>query len=200
MPVTAAPRLETARLVLSAHKPSDHADCTALWADPAVVRFIGGRVSTAEETWSRLLRYAGLWALLGLGYWVVREAASGRFVGEAGLADFQRELTPSFGDAPEAGWALAPWAQGRGYASEAVGALLAWNDARAPGRRVVCMIAPQNAPSLRVAERCGFRPYAQTDYKGAPTLLLERFAPGARSADAAVGRGGFEFPAHGQFC
>ena len=178
MPVTTAPRLETARLVLAAHAPSDHADCTALWSDPEVVRFIGARASTAEETWSRLLRYAGLWALLGFGYWAVREAASGRFVGEVGLADFQRDLSPGLGDSPEAGWALAPWAQGRGYAREAVAAILAWNDARAPGRRVVCMIAPDNTASLRVAERCGFRPYAQAEYKGAPTILLERFTPG----------------------
>jgi RimJ/RimL family protein N-acetyltransferase len=36
------------------------------------------------------------------------------------------------------------------------------------------MIDPANAPSLRVAGRCGFREYARTTYKGEPTILFER--------------------------
>jgi RimJ/RimL family protein N-acetyltransferase len=67
-----------------------------------------------------VLRYAGLWTLVGLGYWVARDRATGRFVGEGGLADFRRDLTPALGNAPEVGWVLAPWAHGRGLATEAV--------------------------------------------------------------------------------
>ena len=61
-----------------------------MWADPEVTRYIGGRPFGVEEVWTRLLRYAGHWALLGYGYWAVIEKSSGRFVGEAGLADFHR--------------------------------------------------------------------------------------------------------------
>jgi RimJ/RimL family protein N-acetyltransferase len=39
---------------------------------------------------------------------------------------------------------------------------------------MVCIIDPQNMPSLRVAERCGFREWARTTYKGDPTIILER--------------------------
>jgi RimJ/RimL family protein N-acetyltransferase len=175
----AAPALDTDRLTLRAHTLADAEDSAALWADPLVTRHIGGRPSTAEEAWARVLRYAGLWPLLGFGYWVVRERTSGRFVGEVGLADFRRDLTPPLGGAPEAGWVLAPWAHGRGLATEAVRAALAWADARVGAPRLVCLIAPENAASVRVAGKCGFREAARAAYKGADTLVFERPAPGA---------------------
>jgi len=146
-----------------------------MWADPEVVRFIGGRAFTEEEVWTRLLRYVGHWATMGYGYWVIREAASGRFVGEVGFANLHRDLDPPFGDAPEIGWALSPWAQGQGFATEAVKAVLAWGEIRfGGGARTVCLINPDNAPSIHVAQKSGYRPFAQTFYKGAPSLLFER--------------------------
>ena len=150
-----------------------------MWADPQVVRHIGGRPFTREEVWTRLLRAAGLWALLGYGYWVARERESGGFVGELGFADFRRELEPPLGEAPEAGWALAAAMHGRGYASEALEAVHAWADL-ALCVRTVCMIAPANLASIAVARRCGYRHYAETLYKGSPTTLFERLlAPSA---------------------
>lgn len=172
--IQSAPVLHTEHLVLRPHTLDDYGDSARMWADPEVTRHIGGRPSTAEEAWSRVLRYAGLWALLGFSYWVVRERETGRFVGEVGFADFRRELTPPLEGAPEAGWALAPWAQGRGFATEAVRAALAWGDAHLAVERTVCMIHPDNAPSIRVAEKCGFRQIASSTYKGEPTLLFER--------------------------
>jgi RimJ/RimL family protein N-acetyltransferase len=169
-----APTLETPRLRLRGHRLADFAPCAAMWADPIVTRFIGGRPSTEEEVWARLLRYRGHWAHLGFGYWAVEEKASGAFVGELGFADFQRDLAPPFGDRPELGWALSPSVHGRGYATEALLAALRWGDARFGHLPTVCMIAPENAPSLRVAAKLGFREYLRTTYKGEPTVLLER--------------------------
>jgi RimJ/RimL family protein N-acetyltransferase len=124
-----------------------------------------------------VLRYGGLWALLGYGYWIVRERESGRFVGEVGLAEFRREVTPSLEGAPEAGWVLAPWAHGRGYATEAVRAALSWADANLAAPRTVCLIAPENAASIHVAGKCGFRERTRGTYKGEETLILERPRP-----------------------
>jgi RimJ/RimL family protein N-acetyltransferase len=169
-----APALDTGRLILRGHTLADYDESAAMWGDPQVTRNIGGRPSTPEEAWARVLRYGGLWALLGFGYWVVRERETGRFVGEVGLADFHREMTPPLGGAPEAGWVLAPWAHGHGFATEAVRAVLAWADANLPAPRTVCIIAPENAASIHVAEKCGYRQIAQGTYKGEPTLLLER--------------------------
>ncbi|HVV84492.1 MAG TPA: GNAT family N-acetyltransferase [Kofleriaceae bacterium] len=170
------PVIETARLVLRAPRTADFDAAAAMWRDPIVVRHIGGRPSTREEVWGRILRYLGHWAALGHGFWAIEERG-GRFVGECGFADFHRELEPGFGDTPEAGWALASWAHGKGYAREAVEAALAWGDANLPGDRVVCMIDPGNIASLRLAARVGFVETAQATYKGDPTLLFERRRP-----------------------
>jgi RimJ/RimL family protein N-acetyltransferase len=171
---TVAPVLTTPRLTLRPHAVSDFPDCAALWADPAVVRHIGGKPFTREEVWARLLRYAGHWSLLGFGFWVVRETASSRFVGEVGLADFHREIEPSFDGAPEAGWVLAPWSHGKGFATEAVRAVLAWAETNLSAQRTVCMIDPPNAPSLRVAAKCGYREWTRAKYKEAEVILFER--------------------------
>jgi RimJ/RimL family protein N-acetyltransferase len=154
------------------HRLEDFAECVALWSDPQVTRYIGGRPFTVEEIWARMLRYAGHWALLGFGYWVIRERDSGRFVGEAGFADFHRDIDPPL-DAPEIGWVLVPSAWGRGFATEAVRALTAWSDAQlAP--RTVCIINPENRASIRVAEKCGFQEQARPSYKDHTTILFQR--------------------------
>ncbi len=174
MPEERAPLLETPRLLLRGHTVDDLADCAGMWADPAVARFIGGKAMSREEVWSKILRYAGHWALCGFGYWIVRERATGRFVGEVGLADFRRELSPSFGGAPEAGWALASSAHGKGLATEAVRAALGWFEAERGRARTVCLIDPDNAASIRVAVKCGYREWTRTTYKGETVILFER--------------------------
>lgn len=176
MPATGTqpPVLTTDRLILRPHTADDFAACCALWADPEVTRFIGGRASTPEEVWARLLRYAGLWSLRGYGYLLVTDRATGALVGEVGLADFQRDITPAFGATPEAGWVLLPQYHGKGLAREALAALLAWGDGHFA--RTVCMIDPANAPSLALAGRLGYAEYARTSYKDHATILLERLA------------------------
>src|SRR5262249_53336985 len=164
-----APVVETARLRLRPHRPEDLRDCAAMWADPVVTRHIGGRPLTVEEVWARLLRYVGHWAWMGFGHWAVEDKVTGAFVGEIGFADFRRDVEPSFGGAPELGWALVRQAHGRGLATEGVRAALAWGDARFGSARTVCMIDPENVASIRVAEKCGYRAYARGAYKGQPT-------------------------------
>jgi RimJ/RimL family protein N-acetyltransferase len=167
-----APVIETERLRLRPHRLDDYDDCSAMWGDAEVARYIGGRRSTPEEVWSRLLRYAGLWSLLGFGYWAVERRSDHRFVGDVGFADFRRDITPSMNGLPEMGWALSSALHGQGYASEAVAAALAWVDARFPA--TVCIIDPANAPSIRVARKVGFQELAHTQYRGDPTIMYRR--------------------------
>ena len=169
--------LQADRLTLRAHQLSDFPDTAALWADPEVVRFIGGRPLTQEESWARFLRYMGHWAALGFGYWTVWETASGRFVGEVGFADYKRDLEPSLGGVPEAGWVLSSWAAGRGYATEAVMAALAWADGALPGSSTVCIVRPDHLGSIRVAEKVGFAATRRACYKGEPIVVMTRRRP-----------------------
>lgn len=172
-----APVLQTERLILRGHTLADFDECYSVWSDPLVTRHVGGRPSTEEETWARVLRYGGLWALLGYGYWAVRERETGRYVGDVGLADFRRDVTPPLGRDPEAGWVLAAWAHGRGYATEAVRAVLAWSDATLPASRVVALIDKDNAASIHVAQKCGFRERERGIYKEGEVVIYERPRP-----------------------
>lgn len=166
--------IETKRLTLRRHALDDFAEIAALWGDPEVVKYISGEPLSEEDVWGKMMRMVGHWSLMGFGYWVVREKATGRFVGEVGFGDFRRQLSPPFDGAPEAGWALAKWSHGKGYAAEAVRAALAWGDDHFGKARMVCLISPENIPSLRLAEAVGFREYAQSIYKGSVSTLLER--------------------------
>jgi RimJ/RimL family protein N-acetyltransferase len=167
-------RIETERLILDAHTVDDFEALAAMWAEPEVVKFISGRPSTRQESWMRLLRYGGLWSLLGYGYWAVREKSSGRFLGDIGFADFHRQIEPPITGVPEGGWVFSARAHGRGFASEALTAALAWLDGNVPIARSVCLISPANIPSIRLAERSGYVKSATVSFAGEDTLLYER--------------------------
>ena len=173
------PVIETERLRLRGHRPEDFPDCAAMWADPVVTRYIGGKPLSEEEVWRRLLGYVGHWAWMGFGYWAMEEKATGSFAGEMGFSDWKREIEPSLKGVPELGWVLATRVHGKGYATEAVRAAIAWGDAniRSSGSglgRTVCIIHPEHARSIRVAEKCGFKEIQRTTYKGEPTILFSR--------------------------
>ncbi|MGA9979984.1 MAG: GNAT family N-acetyltransferase [Candidatus Sulfotelmatobacter sp.] len=173
-PTAEVPVLETARLKLRGHRLDDFTHSAAMWADPLVTRYIGGKPLTEEEAWTKFLRYAGHWQLLGFGYWAIEEKATGNFVGELGFADYKRDLQPSLKGMPEIGWVLTSLAHGKGYATEAVRAAVAWSDAHFRGARTACIIAPENLASIGVASKCGYRDPQPATYKGTPTILYIR--------------------------
>lgn len=174
---TSIPTLETERLRLRAHTLEDVPSSVAMWSDPRVTRFIGGIPATEQQTWARILAYLGHWTLMGFGYWALEERATGRFAGELGFAEFRREITPSIRAWPEIGWALAPSMQRRGYAREAIAAVLAWGDANLASERTVCIISPENTRSLRLAEHFGYRRLERTRYLDEPVHLMSRDRP-----------------------
>lgn len=170
-----APAIETERLVLREQSAGDLDAAWALWSDPGVYRFIGGKPRPREDVWRRILANAGTWSLLGFGSWAVQRRSDGAYLGAVGLLDAQREIDPPFRpECIEAGWALSPAVHGKGLAGEAMRAVTAWCDAVLSDRPLVCMIAPENNSSIRLAEALGFREYARTAYGGEPTVLFER--------------------------
>ncbi len=166
------PVIETSRLILRAHRITDFESSYAMWANPAIVHYIGGKASTEQQAWARLLNYLGLWSLLGYGYWAVEKKTTSEFVGEIGLADFKREITPSLKGIPEMGWVIASKFQGQGYASEALSACLDWADSHLTTRQISCIIHRQNSASLRISEKLGFEKVQDSTYAGAAVTMF----------------------------
>ncbi|MEM6277717.1 MAG: GNAT family N-acetyltransferase, partial [Pseudomonadota bacterium] len=168
------PTLETTRLRLRAHQTDDFEDVARLWADPAVVRHISGTPSTEAESWWRLLRYTGHWHHLGFGYWAIEDRKTSRFLGEAGLAHYKRNLDVACRDMPEAGWVFAQDAWGHGYAHEAMSAILAWADRTLDATSTWCFISEEHAASLRLATRLGFHETQRSRVMESPVVILQR--------------------------
>ncbi|MBB5056620.1 RimJ/RimL family protein N-acetyltransferase [Granulicella aggregans] len=169
-----APVIETERLRLRGHREDDLANCVAMWSEEAVTRFTVGRQLTEEEIWMRMIRHVGHWVLKGYGYWIIEEKSTGVFLGEAGIAEFHRGIKPSIVGTPEAGWVFSPAAHGKGYGFEAASAFLAWGETHFGSLRSVCIIAPENASSLRLAAKLGYAEEARTEFHGKPAILLGR--------------------------
>jgi len=177
-----APTLETARLRIAPLEAARFDQHVANMTDPRVIQWLGlNGPQERIETWRRFCQGAGLWPLLGYGYWGVIERATDRMIGLGGIARFERGLPPLEGY-PEAGWAFAQDAWGQGIASEFLAAVFAWADATHDMPEIRCIIAPENIASIRVAEKQGFVLINRTIDAHGPIGVYARVTPPAPSA------------------
>jgi len=153
--MTDIPVIETERLRLRAPVMADFDAYATMWADERVTAYIGGKPRTRNESWTRFIGMHGLWALTGYGYWLFTDRQSDALVGVGGLANFERGIDLLDGY-PEAGWAIAPDHWGMGLVSEAMSAVMAWNDSALGGGEVRCIIEPGHGASAHVAAKLGF--------------------------------------------
>jgi RimJ/RimL family protein N-acetyltransferase len=146
-------------------------------ADPEVMRYLGGAVDR-EESWRRMATHAGHWVLRGYGMWVVERDGDGAGSG--------RPVEPRGSSGLEIGWHLARHAWGDGYASEAARTAMdwAWTVLEAP--RLISLIHPDNASSIRLAERLGERLLRHDTLDDEPVAIfgVERQSPATAPAIA----------------
>ena len=183
-----APVIETARLRLRGLLVSDLDAQAAMNADERVMRYAGGQPLGREDSWRRMISAPAMWVLFGFGGWIVERKTDGAFLGQVFFADFKRDMAPSIEGQPEMGWMFAFHAHGQGYASEAVAAALDWADKNLAGQEIVAIIDPDNAASIRVAEKAGFVRSGEGTYKENTILLYRREAgsPAAAAASSAT--------------
>jgi RimJ/RimL family protein N-acetyltransferase len=166
----AVPTVETERLVLRPWRPGEDLDALAsLNADPRVMRWIAPfRPLSRAESAALLERIVAHWTEHGYGLWAVSpraaagDAPAGRAapaaaecIGFAGLA--VPAFLPAVLPAVEVGWRLLPAWWGRGLATEAARAAVAHAFGPLGLARVVSVVDPGNAASLRVVEKLGMR-------------------------------------------
>lgn len=117
-------------------------------ADAEVMRFTGGAEPEAQA-WKSFAAMAGSWILLGFGYFCVAEKATDACIGHCGL------LEPPGWPEREVGYTLARQAQGKGFAAEAAGAVLAFAYRSLGWTTAISVIDPDNRPSQNVARKLG---------------------------------------------
>jgi len=166
----------TERLILRHFHILDADVLSQVFGDPEVMRF-GDGVQTKEwiEQWLHacLERYYRTW---GFGPYAVVKKAGHDVIGYCGLFYF-----PDINGQPEVeiGYRLARAAWGKGYATEAGAACLKWGFAEFELPYITAMIAPDNARSVRVAERLEFTPTREDVLLGDPVIVygLQRGHP-----------------------
>lgn len=170
-----APRLETARLILRAHRLEDFDSYAALWADPEVTKHMGdGKPKSKEEAWTSFLRQVGHWQMLGFGGWLVCEKSTGKSVGQIGYNDRRRERSSDLDGVPELGWMFSPSASGKGYATGSLAGVLEWGKRELGQVRVIAITALENFASMRVAQKCGFREFLRGLSLGRERVFFDR--------------------------
>ncbi|MEY2583590.1 MAG: hypothetical protein QOE09_3439 [Ilumatobacteraceae bacterium] len=138
-------RIETDRLVLTPEEPTDAAWFTELLNARGTDTFTIGDALKRIEAMTDTIESTGIGAL------VLRKRTDGKGLGYTAIVVGRCSL-----DEPELAYELLPGAHGHGYATEAARAMLdaAFDTGR---RRIWATIGSWNAPSLRVAEKLGFR-------------------------------------------
>jgi RimJ/RimL family protein N-acetyltransferase len=153
--------LVTERFELWRPAPTDLAGLFELTRNDESRRFLGGFVPSEADSFARLLRNAGSWALWGYGTFVVRPRGHHQIVANCGIFRSFRGFGAEYGmdDVSEAGWIVHPNWWARGVASEVMAAALDWFDQTQGRQRVAAMIEQGHDASEVIAARLGFERY-----------------------------------------
>jgi RimJ/RimL family protein N-acetyltransferase len=155
-------RLETERLVLRPLSTADVDDLAPYFADPEVMRYMGGKTLTREETEARIARFMQIFDLDGIGQFAVERKEEGRVLGRCGILIWETDpwtpLAKSEATKPtetEIGYMLGRPHWGLGYATEAATAVRDHAQSKLGEERLIALIQDGNDASKRVADKLG---------------------------------------------
>ena len=169
---------ESERLGARRWDANDAAAAFAIYSDPRVTRYIGDGSprATLEAQRESLARTIARCEALGgtMGAFALVEKATGALLGMVALQPLPG--SPEL----EVGWHLAHAAWGKGYATEAGRAALAYAREALGATRVLAVVQPPNEASLKVARRLGMAHEGRTDrfYGRSLELFSIELAPG----------------------
>jgi RimJ/RimL family protein N-acetyltransferase len=153
--------IRTPRLLLRRWREDDREPFAALNADPVVLEFLA-RALTRAESDGFADNIEAHFARHGFGLWAVEAAGVAPFIGYVGLVvpRFEAHFTPCV----EIGWRLAYAYWGRGYATEAAAAALAFGFEAAGLDEIVSFTVPENVRSRSVMEKIGMARDPRDDF------------------------------------
>ncbi|NUR94650.1 MAG: GNAT family N-acetyltransferase [Kribbellaceae bacterium] len=143
--------LQTERLVLRGWRDSDLEPWAAMNADPEVREHLGDLL-TREQSDASVASFQAEFDQRGYGWWAVELRSTGAFLGFAGLDPVDEEM-PFTG--VEIGWRLARSAWGKGYATEAAKAGLAFGFETLELPEILAVTTAANVRSQAVMRRIG---------------------------------------------
>lgn len=162
--------LDTARLTLEPYNDSHFDGLRVMDSDPAVMRYISNGVAkTPEETREGIRRVNARWEKYGFSWWAIKEKSTDDIVGAACL----QHLANVDGAPLEIGWRLVPEHNGKGYATEAAKAIIAFAAEKVGATRLVAVADPDNIPSQRVMQRLGMTYKAIEQHYDVPCVVYE---------------------------
>jgi [ribosomal protein S5]-alanine N-acetyltransferase len=164
-------QLLTARLILRPVEGRDLGPLRAIWSDSAVMTHMGRGTRDAAESLKRVRELIEHQRRHGFGKWAAIERAGGKLIGYCGIELYEG------GPDVELGFALARSAWGRGYATEAASAWLEHAFTVLGFTRVLALVQPANAASIRVLEKLGMRHAGTILLIGGDWLLYEARPP-----------------------
>lgn len=110
-----------------------------------------GRPWTDAEVDAAVQQHVAEMAVRGHGVMMLELRATGEPVGRCGFMEWVIEGEPLL----EIGWLIGPEHEGRGYATEVGAALRTHGFGELGHTTLVSVIQPENAPSIRIAEKLG---------------------------------------------
>jgi RimJ/RimL family protein N-acetyltransferase len=183
--------LVTDRLLLRRWRQDDLDALAEVFALPEVWEFPFGRGLTREETATWLNRFLEEWERDGYGMYALELRGTDRLIGLAGLrlATWFSEIRGEV----EIGWRLRPDCWGHGYATEAAMVSLRVGFAELGAERIVAVVEPANAASLRLAGRLGMhsvRAVVEPGLKKTLEIFVVEPGPFEALTDSAPGAAG----------
>jgi ribosomal-protein-alanine N-acetyltransferase len=146
--------LTTVRLRLDAPAPQDAPAILAIIGDPKAVQHNpSDLVTDLAEAQDLVGRWILHWLDRGFGYWCVREVGRPAVVGYCGL----RASTAHGLSVLNLIYRFTPDVWGRGYATEAATAAIAWGSQHQPHTLIIARVRPDNLPSQKVALKSGLQ-------------------------------------------
>jgi RimJ/RimL family protein N-acetyltransferase len=142
------PSIITPRLILRGWRLSDVEPYLTMALHPDMSRYTGSP-SNEGAVWRHTAFQIGHWALNGFGMWIIEERETGEFLGRAGL--YEEHGWPGI----EVAWTVRRDRWGEGIATEGGAAALEYAFTELGRDRVISIIHPENAASIRVAEKLG---------------------------------------------
>jgi RimJ/RimL family protein N-acetyltransferase len=144
--------LQTERLEIRNWRlPDDEEGARAIFCDPEVMRYIPAGTFAPESVARVIGRMIERDARDGFGVWPVVEKTTGVLIGECGIT-----YIPDSSDV-EIAWLYSRASWGKGYATEAARAVLAYALGPAGLERVYALVVLENKASVAVANRLGMR-------------------------------------------